>query len=113
MSFSHQDWKQVIIRKKTSPGYQKNTLTRNSKLSNNTNSELIDDENPISKKKIDRNISKNIQSARTTQKMTRKQLAQKINIKESVIADYENGKAIPKPEILNKIEKILKTSVRK
>ena len=44
--------------------------------------------------------------------MSQAALAKSINQREGVITDYENGKAIPSPEILNKIEKTLGAKVR-
>lgn len=43
---------------------------------------------------------------------TQKDLAQKINEKPSVIQDYESGKAIPNPQILSKMERILGVKLR-
>ena len=42
-------------------------------------------------------------------KLTQKELAQKLNIQPSIIASYENGKAIPDHQILQKIARALNT----
>ena len=60
----------------------------------------------------DKKISQNIQNARNALGISRKELAQKINEKETLVAEYENGTAIPSAGILNKIDKVLKTKVR-
>jgi len=39
-------------------------------------------------------------------------LAQKVNEKPSVIQDYESGKAIPNPQILGKLERVLGVKLR-
>jgi len=41
------------------------------------------------------------------QKLTQKELATAINEKAQVVADYESGKAIPNPAIINKLERKL------
>jgi len=51
-------------------------------------------------------------SARLELKLTQKEVAQKINEKPSVVQDYESGKAIPNPQILGKLERILATKLR-
>jgi len=51
-------------------------------------------------------------SARLELKLTQKDVAQKINEKPSVVQDYESGKAIPNPQILGKLERILGTKLR-
>lgn len=57
--------------------------------------------------KVDRSLSKAIQQARQAKKMTQKELATAINEKPQVIAQYENGKAIPNGQIIVKIERKL------
>lgn len=52
-------------------------------------------------------FSKKIQTARASKGMTRKQLAAKLNMTESEVAKYENGTAIPNPNVLNKFKKEL------
>ena len=44
--------------------------------------------------------------------MTQKDLATKVNEKPSVIQDYENGKAIPSPALLAKLERVLGVKLR-
>lgn len=52
-----------------------------------------------------------IQQERQKKNWTRKELALKSNLAESVIADYENGKGIPKVTEINKISKALGISL--
>lgn len=56
---------------------------------------------------VPKTLSKAIQQARMAKKMTQKDLATAINEKPQVIAEYENGKAIPNGQIIVKIEKKL------
>ncbi len=52
-------------------------------------------------------LKKAITQARMAKKMTQKQLAQSINERAEVIQEYENGKAIPNPQVLNKLDRAL------
>jgi putative transcription factor len=56
---------------------------------------------------VPKTLSKAIQQARMAKKMTQKELATAINEKPQVIAEYENGKAIPNGQIIVKIERKL------
>lgn len=53
-----------------------------------------------------------VQAARKDLEMTQKDLATKANEKPTVISDYESGKAIPSPQVLSKLERILKVKLR-
>jgi len=57
--------------------------------------------------KVDKSLSKAIMQARMAKKMTQKELATAINEKPQVVAEYENGKAIPNGQIIVKIERKL------
>ena len=52
-------------------------------------------------------LGKAIMQGRTAKKLTQKQLATSLNEKPQVIMEYENGKAIPNPQIISKIERAL------
>tara|TARA_B100002051_G_C16547852_1_gene540966 strand:- start:138 stop:497 length:360 start_codon:yes stop_codon:yes gene_type:complete len=56
---------------------------------------------------IKKNTAQIIQKSRLSKKMTQKELANKINEKPQIISSYESGKAKPKPEILQKIRRVL------
>lgn len=43
---------------------------------------------------------------------SQKDVAQKVNEKPTVIQDYESGKAIPNPQILGKLERVLGVKLR-
>ena len=58
-------------------------------------------------------LKKQIAKARTDKKLTQAQLAQSINEKPQVIQDYESGKAIPNPQILSKMSRILGVHLKK
>jgi len=54
-----------------------------------------------------------LQQARTAQNLTQKDLAQKLNVKQSVIVDYESGKAIPNSGIISLMNRVLGVSLPK
>lgn len=56
-------------------------------------------------------LKKQIQKARIAKGMTQAQLAQAINETPRVIQDYENGKAVPNPQVLNKMSRVLGTTL--
>ncbi|KAI9568951.1 multi protein bridging factor 1-domain-containing protein [Boletus coccyginus] len=73
----------------------------------------LDRENEVAPPpKVNPSVGKAIQTARMDKQFTQKELAQKINEKPSVIQDYESGKAIPNPQILSKMERILGVKLR-
>lgn len=99
----HQDWKTLYV--------HKNTKLNNKKKSNNKKgpSNSLDkvDKDEFKIKKINQDFSNKIRNNRNSKGLTQKELALKINIKPSVINDYESGKAIPNPAIINKLKRIL------
>ena len=58
-------------------------------------------------KKVDTDIRQKILKARNAKGLSQKQLANSINEKQSLIAQYENGTAIPSTDILVKLGKKL------
>jgi len=73
------------------------------------NAKKLDDATESSK--IDKlRHGKDIMQARTSKKMTRKQLAARLSLKEEVIAGFENNSVLATPankQILNKIKRCL------
>lgn len=121
----HQDWTPIVIgRNKQSSNHSNQPINQRSTNQQFTNQQFINrpskqiqaalnnDGMPNRIEKIDKKISQNIQNARNALGISRKELAQKINEKETLVAEYENGTAIPSATILNKIDKVLKTKVR-
>lgn len=97
----HQDWRTLYVNKKTS----KEKKNKNKKGPSNSLDKVDNDEFKI--KKVNTNFSNKIRQNRSSKGLTQKELAQKINVKPSVINDYESGKAIPNPTIINKLNRIL------
>jgi len=63
--------------------------------------------------KVSTELKKQIIQARTAKKLTQAQLAQLVNEKPSVINEYESGKAIPNPQILSKMSRVLGVTLKK
>ena len=53
-----------------------------------------------------------IQQARQDLGLKQSDVAQKINEKPQVVAEYESGKAVPNPQVLGKLERALKVKLR-
>jgi putative transcription factor len=62
---------------------------------------------PPSVARVDRSFSQALQQARTAKGMSQRDLATRVCEKQSVIADYEAGRAIPNPNIINKLDRAL------
>ena len=71
------------------------------------NARKIEESDDLKINKVDKSLSKAIQQARMAKKLTQKELATKINEKPQVVGEYENGKAIPNAQIINKLEREL------
>mmetsp|Transcript_14740 Transcript_14740/g.17960 ORF Transcript_14740/g.17960 Transcript_14740/m.17960 type:complete len:172 (-) Transcript_14740:1074-1589(-) len=67
----------------------------------------LEETDELKHNKVDKSLSKAIMQARMAKKMTQKDLATAINEKPQVVAEYENGKAIPNGQIIVKIERKL------
>ncbi len=73
----------------------------------------IDRENEVAPPpKVAPSVGKAIGQARQAKGLTQKDLGTKINEKPQVIAEYEQGKAIPNPQILGKMERALGVKLR-
>ncbi|OBZ75209.1 Multiprotein-bridging factor 1 [Grifola frondosa] len=73
----------------------------------------LDRENEVAPPpKIAPSVGKAMQTARMEKQLSQKDVAQKINEKPSILQDYEAGKAIPNPQILAKLERVLGVKLR-
>merc|ERR1719276_60246 len=75
--------------------------------SSSMNARKLEDSDELKHSTVDKSLSKAIMQARMAKKMTQKDLATAINEKPQVVAEYENGKAIPNGAIIVKIERKL------
>ncbi|KAF9036956.1 MBF1-domain-containing protein [Hymenopellis radicata] len=62
--------------------------------------------------KIAPSVGRAMGKARMDLKLSQKDVAGQINEKPSVLQDYESGKAVPNPQILGKLERVLKVKLR-
>ena len=93
-----QDWENVILTKKK-------INVKNTVNSNKTNEDII----TINKSNVE--LRKALQQARLNQKMSQKDVAQKLNVKTNLIMDYESGKSAPNNSFISKLEKIYNTKL--
>ena len=111
-----QDWDPMILNKKTKPdkskdGGSSNTVKYSDEAHRLRKIENNDEVQPIAK--VSHNLKLEIQKARTAKKLSQKQLANLINQQESVVKDYESGKAIPDNNVINKLSKALGVKLKK
>merc|ERR1712032_1381057 len=91
-------------------GMVKTEIRYNSKTniqSSTVNSHKLENSEELKRATVSKSLSKAIQTARTAKKLSQKELATKINEKPAVIMEYENGKAIPNAQVINKLERKL------
>ena len=97
----HQDWETVVLRKPKPPPKQNQS----------SRPKIEKDGEEFNLLKIDQNLKTAIQKARVANKMSQKQLAQKLNVLPQDIANYESGKAIPNNQFIARIERALNTNL--
>lgn len=69
---------------------------------------LDDDNETLKHKTVTMELRKILQQERTKAGLSQKDLAAAINMKPIIIGNYESGKGIPNPQLLTKIERIIK-----
>jgi len=95
----HQDFKTLYLRKSKPKPKQTHTFQKE-------RGDVTDDtQKPF--KKIGHDFKQALLKARQAKSMSQKDLAQKINVKPTVIQNYETGKVIPNGEIINKMNRVL------
>jgi len=72
----------------------------------------LDEDEELEVKTVPKNVAMAIQQARQAKSLTQKELATRINEKQSIITDYESGKAVPSQQVLAKLERILGVKLR-
>ncbi|KAH3761877.1 multiprotein-bridging factor 1b [Pelomyxa schiedti] len=131
-----QDWQVVVIRKRAPPAAKKappkksdavkaavksgapvstlkkanaGTNKKPSSLQSNKLRALEDPNNEenLSHARLDHSVSVRIQQARNAKGWTQKELAQHLNEKPAVVAEYENGSCIPNMQLVHKMERVL------
>lgn len=111
----HQDWKQIIIHSKHKNINDSNA--KKTKVVKNKNGEKNKIDNKLDKKVEDGDMKhkiislklrQEIQKRRTSQNLTQKDLATRVNLPVIVINEIESGKAIYNHQHINKIKRFLK-----
>ena len=91
----------------------KNGSANQNKVNVVTNARKIEkEEDTFIHKTVGSDVAKRIAQARCEKKLTQKQLANALSLPESIIKEFETGKAIYNAVVLNKIEKYLGKRVR-
>lgn len=111
----HQDWKPVIFRKSKSQlqkeGKIKKEKVLNTKRPNSkqcdVNFKKLDGDDVPPTKYVPKDIAKQIQQARTAKKMTQQDLANRLNVKKTIINDLESGKMILNKGFVNRVKRVL------
>ncbi|KAF9438715.1 multiprotein-bridging factor 1 [Entomortierella beljakovae] len=73
---------------------------------------LAETDEIIAPKAVSMDVGKAIAQARIALKLTQKELGVKVNEKQTVINDYEAGRAVPNQQILSKMERALGVKLR-
>lgn len=94
----HQDFKPVVLRKNKAP-------SKNSQ-SSKPKSPQKEDGLVVAPKTFTKEFGSKLTTARLSKNMNRKDLSLKLNMKESVIADIENGKMLYDGNIVHKLKKL-------
>jgi ribosome-binding protein aMBF1 (putative translation factor) len=116
-----QDWSSVTWSKSNSSkkkinGFNKNKVVQNEvaqRLNKLDNAGGNNDEQSLKAKPISKSFGLLLQRERLNKKMSQKILAQKINVRPSLIMEYENSKGIPNQLIINKLNKVLGCTLKK
>lgn len=114
----HQDLKVIVLRKegKELEKIKKQRGETAAIPKNNFNSvkkDLDDNLESFNINTVSFSLKTQIQKARVANNLSQKELAQKINVTPKIIQSYENGTAIPDPQILQKLRRILKVKLTK
>ena len=109
----HQDFRVITIgsKDKKKANLNKQIVKKNISNSNNiynVNATKLENSDEIQLKYVDRNIVKKIIQARTLQKISQQDLANKLNVRKSVITELESGKMLKNNQFVSKVKKILR-----
>ncbi len=105
----HQDWKTVVLKnpKAITKNQPREIVKRPTPSATPSGVKIDENDEVTSIKYVSREISQMIIDARCAKKMSRKDLARNLNVKEDVIADIELGKAIYNGNQIAKIKNFL------
>jgi len=103
--FQHQDWKPVVLEKRTKPVL--------SGKSGNKPKAAAEPEDGTEMKipTVSKSLKQAIMNARTAKKWKQSDLANKLNVPIKTIAEYENGKIVPNNGFIRRMEVVLGTQL--
>jgi len=106
---NNQDWTPVILTSNKPKTQPRNMVSKDTlpKITTSSSVKLDENDEVTNIKYVPKDISQFITSKRIEKKYSRKYLGMQVKVKESVIADIENGKAIYNGDLIAKIKKIL------
>ena len=116
-----QDWAPVVLSgkkpmaKQNGTGTKYNIEERKSDEAKSAASKMyaLENSEDVTVQTIPLSISQEISKARVAKNLTQKEVAQRLNVQPAVITSYENGKAIPDNQMLQKIARELGTKFSK
>ena len=109
----HQDFRVITIgsKVKKNTNLKREIVKKNVSNSNNiynVNAAKLENSDDIQIKYVDKEVVKNIIQARTLQKISQQDLANKLNVRKSVITELESGKMLKNNQFISKVKKILR-----
>ena len=108
-----QDWDPVMFHKKIKDkDIGHNRTTSSNKLSDESIRLNQLENEDLKLTPIALNLRTIIQQSRTKLQLSQAQLAQELNVKSSIINEYENVKAVPNNQLLGKMERVLSIRLR-
>tara|TARA_Y100000389_G_scaffold190267_1_gene214948 strand:+ start:282 stop:632 length:351 start_codon:yes stop_codon:yes gene_type:complete len=108
--FAHQNWETVHI-KGTNPILGNKISKKKYIISKETKIEKQIENDTFKLPTSNITLQKTIQQGRLKEKLSQANLAQKLNMKQIDINNFENGKQVPSNQIIAKLEKILKVKL--
>lgn len=109
----HQDWNPIILKslkaKKTIVDKKQIVkINPNSNSIGKINARKVEESEDMKTVYVSKSIGKQIQQARTIQKITQQDLANKLCVKKNIINDLESGKMLKNNSFVNKVKAYLK-----
>jgi len=101
----HQDFKVVVLRKNTS-GKTDESKQSGSHFQSSQKDKLDKADDIVKPKMFTSEFGKKLASERLGKNMSRKDVAMRLNLKESIICDIENGKLLYDGSIVHKLKRI-------
>lgn len=105
----HQDFKVVVLRKNKSDVKSDPNKHSSSHFQSSQQAKLDKADDIVKPKMFTVEFGKKLSSERLGKNMSRKDIAMKLNVKESIISDIENGKLLYDGSIVHKLKRIFPT----